>query len=631
MPEISHSVYRGDAVREHAVKAVTLAVLAAFAVPAWAQSTQQLDPITVTATRTPLPQSQALADLTILTRADIERAQAIDIAELLRTVTGVEIARNGGPGQVTSVFLRGGESNHTLILIDGARLNPATAGGAALQNLSPELIERIEVLKGPRATLYGSDAIAGVINIITRAPDGTSIGGSLRGGSLGTREATLHSSFAGADHGIGLQAQTAHSDGIAPCAFGGPDRGYDRNSFAVNAGGKAGRAEYDARFFHAEGNTEYVDFCDPGFGNQPLDQDFRNQVAQLNARLSLTGIWHTELSLRRMVDDIRQQQANYLGQKDRVRTVRPSADWHHTLDFGPKYRLSGGLRYARESVDALSYGTLIEEDRDIWSAYLQQEWNRGPHRTLLAAAFTDHDAFGSQWTWNAEYGWSLTDRIRVGAAAGTAFRAPDATDRFGFGGNPDLDSERATNVEMFWQQSIGQTQSLRLSVFQSNVDDLIAVVFDPAAPADDPSFGFHAVNIDRYRNRGLELDYTARVGRWAFNAGGIAQDPEDRSSGEALLRRARRSAHFSALYRIGRDEAGIEVLAQGRRPDVDAQSGAATESGGYALLNLVSRLQFARAWSLQARIDNALDKDYQTAAGFAQPGRTAYLTLRYSN
>ncbi|WP_169577416.1 TonB-dependent receptor domain-containing protein [Sinimarinibacterium sp. CAU 1509] len=613
------------------IRAALAATLSAACHSAYADSVEQLSPITVTATRTPVAEPDAWASTTVLNRADIERAQATDLAELLRDVTGVDIARNGGPGQVTSVFLRGGESNHTLVLIDGVRVNPATAGGAAVQNLSPELIERIEIVKGPRATLYGSDAIAGVINIITRTPQRSGVGASLRAGALDTREASGYASLAGDTSGINLQAQSTHSDGLPPCSFGGPDRGYDRNSLTLGARGSAIGIDFDARIYHTEGNVEYVDYCDADFGNNPLDQDFRNQVVQVGASARPLSGWTSQLSLSRMVDDIEQQQQNYLGAYDFVRTERPSLDWHNVVELGSMQRFSGGLMLARESVDALSYGIRIEEDRDLWSAYLQDEISLGAQHVLLAASYADHDAFGSEITWNAEYRWDISAQTQVQASAGTGFRAPDATDRFGFGGNPDLDPEQATNFELALHQLIGTAQSLRLSLFQSDVDDLIAVVFDPAAPADDPSFGFHAVNIDRYRNRGAEIDYALNLDSVSLRVGGIWQKPEDRSTGEALLRRAERSAHADLVLPLGPHEIGLQLLAVGDRPDVDASSGNDVSRGGYALLNLNGRLQFSSAWSVLARIENALDKDYQTAAGFNQPGTGAYLTLRYSN
>ena len=142
------------------------------------------DTIIVTATRTEIPLSDSLVPVTVITRADIELSLATDLAELLRFEAGIDIARSGGAGQSTSIFLRGTESNHTLVLIDGVRMNPGTLGGAAIQNIAPELIERIEIVKGARSSLFGTDAIGGVINIITRRVDSEFIEASLGSGSF---------------------------------------------------------------------------------------------------------------------------------------------------------------------------------------------------------------------------------------------------------------------------------------------------------------------------------------------------------------------------------------------------------------------------------------------------------------
>jgi vitamin B12 transporter len=589
----------------------------------------ELDPVVVTATAAPQPQSETLAAVTVIDRAAIERAQATDIAELLRFVPGVELGRNGGPGQVTSVFLRGGESNHTLVLIDGQRINPATAGGAALQNIEPGMIERIEVLRGPRATLYGSDAIAGVINIITRATDGPRLEASIRGGADDTREASLGLGQRWGNNYLSLDAQHEQTDGIPTCANSDLDRGYRRESLNLRAGTQLGGAVLTARFWNAQGNTEYLDSCSSAFGLQPLDQDFRNQLASVEiAGAPLTGL-DSRLSLSQMEDRIEQNQPNYLGQYDAVRTRRPSGDWRNTWNWAPWAQLGFGGSVAREEVDALSFGTAIDETRDTRNAYLQQQFDAGVHRLLLAVADAHVEGSGSAVTWNAEYGYQLRPGTRLSASAGTGFRAPDATDRYGFGGNPNLDPERSRSYELGFQQRLSAQQSFELRWFANSVHDLISVEFDPS---NDPNidFGYRAVNIDHYRNQGLEAQYAWTGTHWRASLGGMVQNPEDDATGEALLRRARHSAQASLTRWWGPHSLGLDVLASGTRQDVDADTGAAVTDGGYTLFNLTGIYAITPHWQAQARVENLFDADYQTAAGFRQPGVSGYLGLRYS-
>lgn len=602
-----------------------VALLAPFSALAETTATP-MDPVVVTATRNATPLSDTLASTLVITRREIERAQATDVTDVLRFFAGIDLGRSGGPGQVTSLFIRGGESNHTLVLIDGQRVNPTTAGGAALQNLSLTAVERIEVVKGPRASLYGSDAIAGVVNIITRAGGDKFQGeAQFRGGSGRTFEES--GAVSGKLGAARLSLETAHleTDGIPSCEGSTLDRGF-RNT-TVNARGAValGGVDLSARFYNAEGNAEYLNSCgNAEFDRQPLDQNFQNQTAAIEAGFHPTSAWDSRLSIRRMVDDIQQNQENYLGERDYVKTVRPGVDWHNSFSVGETQRLSASLEAAREEVDALSFGTRIAEDRDLYAVSAQDEIHWQRHRGLLAARFEDHDAFGSKTTWNAEYGFELFASSRLIAAAGTGFRAPDASDRFGFGGNPDLRPEEAVNYELGLHQLIGTTQTLDLRVFRNDVKDLISVEFSPDNDP-DTDFGFRAVNIDRARNQGVELTYRLEVGNSSVTLTGIAQDPEDRADGSRLLRRAKRSAALKMSHRWGPADIGVDLLASGDRADV----GGVTD-GGYALINLIGGYRLGEHWQLRTRIENLLDKDYQTAAGYNQPGLSAYGTVRYS-
>lgn len=577
----------------------------------------RLPSVVVTATRTPLPAREALAAVTVIGRDQIERAQATDIAEILRFEAGLELGRTGGLGQQSAIFIRGGESNHTLVLIDGVRVNPATSGGAALQNIAPEMIERIEIVRGPRATLYGSDAIGGVINIITRSPQQSLISAVARGGSDNLRDVAAHLGYGDADKRLSLQVQRLITDGAPVCAGGTLDRGYDNTSFNLRGSTRVGEgAELAARLWNAAGNVEYTDFC--GDGGGPRSQDFQNQTAALDLRLQPTNAWSTTLTASRGEDDIRQLQANFLGELDQVRTVRPMLDWHNVVQAGVAHRLSFGGSVAREEVTARSFGTLIDERRDIHALFVQDEISLGRHRVVLALNQSDYEGFGDQTNWNVEYGFDLFAATRLIAAAGTGFRAPDASDRFGFGGNPDLEPEESTNYELGLRQSVGQRQIVDLRLFQSEVDALITV-------ACDADFNCLAVNLDEYRNRGAELSWRYNGEAWRASVSGIVQEPEDRSTGDILPRRAKRSVTMRLARYFGPHHLGLDVLGSGERPDVGTLVNA-----GYALVNLTAGAQLLPKLRLQARAENLLDKDYQTAAGYTQPGASVFVTLAYA-
>jgi len=601
-----------------------------------AAETTALDPVIVTASRTAEAQSQSLAATIVIDRAQIEAAQANDVADLLRFNAGLDIGRTGGPGQTTSLFVRGGNSNHTLVLIDGVRVNPATAGGAALQNLTPDMIERIEVVKGPRSTLYGSDALSAVINIITRRPDAAVIEASAHGGSYGTADGSARIADKIGHYGFSLQTEQQRSDGFAACIGGNGDSGYRNNSVNLSGNAEFGATRLEARVWNAQGKTEYFDSCSPNFGLNPTAQDFRNQTLALAASTALTKNWASTLTLSRGEDRIRQYAVNTFNTPpapDFVRTLRPALDWQNTLTLAPGALLVFGANAAQERVDALSFGSGIHQNTEIYNGFVQGKLDRGHHHVLLAGSVLDHEAFGSRYTWNAEYGYDLFLRplykTTFIASAGTGFRVPDASDRFGFGGNPDLRPERARNYEVGLRQRYGTAQTWDLRAFRSNLSDLISVQFDPT---NDPNvdFGFRAVNVNRARNEGIELSYRYEDADWSARLSGIAQNPKDRNADTQLLRRARRSASAQLTRRLGRYFIEIDTLATSDRPDLDAASGAPTKDSGYVLLNLGAGVKLGRGWSLSARAENLLDRDYQTAAGYRQPGLSGYATLRYA-
>ncbi|MDP9139991.1 MAG: TonB-dependent receptor [Pseudomonadota bacterium] len=589
------------------MKIVLMAACVAAPFCASAETAKQLDPVIVTATGQPTAIGNTLAPILVLTREQIEQSQALDLAELLRFYAGIEIGRSGGSGAQTAIFIRGGESNHTLVLIDGVRVNPATSGGAAVQNIAPDMIERIEIVKGPRATLYGSDAIGGVINVITRGSASTGADLSLRGGSDSSYDGSLRGSWANEQGSLSLQAQHLQTDGYPALAGETQDTGYDRTSFNVDGDLKIGKASIGARVWDAVGTTDYYGYA-PDFSRTVLSQDYRNLVAALDVTLPFSSALSGTLRVSRGEDDSKQQQSD-----DFVETVRTGVDGN-LVWRGEHQRLTTAISAIREEVEALSFGTETDETRDILTLSLQDEIGIGRHHAVLGATWADYDGFGDRVDGSLEYGFDVTGNGRLVAAASTGFRAPDATDRFGFGGNPDLKPESAQNLELGWQQRIGDAQRIDLRVFRSEVDDLINVLCDA-------DFNCTAVNVDKFRNEGVELTWNIAIVDWTATLTGLLQDPKDLSTDTQLLRRAKRTAALRLNRQFGRWNAGLDLLGSGSRPDFDR------ELGGYALLNLGGGVKIGTQTRVNLRVENVLDKDYQTSSGYNQAGASFYLGI----
>jgi vitamin B12 transporter len=279
--------------------------------------------------------------------------------------------------------------------------------------------------------------------------------------------------------------------------------------------------------------------------------------------------------------------------------------------------LTGGITLWREKTDALSFGTGFDVDTDIDEVYLQDEIRLGAHQFLVGLRHTEHDTFGSHRTWNLGYGRPLGDRSHVFASAGTAFRAPDATDRFGWGGNPDLDPETSRSLELGLRHRFSATTRGSISLFDTRIDDLITYS------------GTQMENVEKARIRGIELALQHAAGRWDAQFEASLQHPRDESRDEWLLRRARKSLTTQVGYRFDQGRLGAELLAVGARRDVSLANFTDTTTPGYGIVNLTAETRLSTEFTLGARVENLFDRDYQVADGFRTADRSYYLTLRY--
>ncbi len=571
--------------------------------------------IVVTATRIPVPVEEVLAPVVVIDRDTIERSAAADVGDLLRFHAGLELARNGGPGQPTALFVRGAESNHTLVLVDGVRINPGTIGLPGLQNIAPDSVERIEVVKGPRSALWGSDALGGVVNIVTRrgSRDGWVVEAGY--GDYDTRRASLNG-------GVGLGPTSALDFGVSwldsegfPTRTGDDvDRGFENLNGNVQLRAELGAAEVALRHWRAQGTSEYSDFF-----LTPVDQDFETSTTAAELRLPVTDTVVTRIGLSRLEDRIDQNQVpDFL--RTRRDTLDAQVDWQATVSQS----LGFGVMHAREDASSESFGTHFDVETDSSSLYVQDRIAAGPHLALLALGYTDHESAGSAVTWNAEYGYAFNSgRTRVHVLSGAGFRAPDATDRFGFGGNPDLEPEQSRNYELGVRHAVGERHALALSAFQTDVEDLIDfVIVDP-----DTFEGINR-NVAEARIRGVEGSWRYAGRAWQARVEAIYQDPRDLADDSLLLRRARQSVTAGVDRAFGPVRLGLDVLAAGNRKDFGFPRDVTLES--YVLANLTAQWQATPSLSFIARVENLLDEDYELADTYNTPGRGLYVTVRYA-
>jgi vitamin B12 transporter len=613
---------------------IVIALAPCLSMPAIAQDTaaqaQDLDQVVVTATRTARTQDDTLAAVTVIDRARIERLQPASLVTLLRGEAGVSIGNQGGAGKQSSLFLRGSEADHVLVLVDGVRMGSASAGLTAWQDIPVAQIERIEIVRGPFSSLYGSEAIGGVVQIFTRRPQGAfAPHASLAAGSFGTLRASAGLGGTVGDGWYSVNTAHEHTDGInalrdnpaSPWDDAGlnPDRdGYRNDSVTAQAGYRFSDAwDADARLFRAEGRNEY----DGSFADVS-----KVQQQAVSARVGFKPSDALALTLR--AGQSRDLADDYLGDlhASRFQTRRSQGSLQADVGLGERAGLlTLGFDWLRDAVDA---STPFDVDQRISrGVFGQWQGSFGAHALQLAARRDEDDQFGGETTGSALWGWDFNDALRFTASYGTAYKAPSFNDLYYPGyGNPNLSPETSRSVELGLRGTHGWGR-WGVQAFETRVDDLIAydaTLVDAAHPFGQPN------NVEQARIRGVELTGAAALAGWDVQGALTWLDPRNRSGdfndGNLLPRRARRTARIDVDRSFGAFSVGGSVFASGERYDDPYNS---TRMGGYTLFDLRAGYAFNKQWSVQAGVANAGDRDYETAAYYRQPGRAYTLTLRY--
>ncbi len=608
--------------------AICTAVAAVFA-PPFALAADALDDVIVTATRTVQSADETLVPVTVITREDIERTQAATVAEALRTVPGLFVANNGGAGKPTSVFLRGTESDHVLVLIDGIEAGSATSGTMPFENLPIELIERIEVVRGPRSALYGSEAIGGVIQIFTRRGGGAPTPSfSLSAGSDATWKGSASLAGGGSRAWFNASLSGLDTEGFnacrgnlsAGCYTDEPDEdGYTERAASLRAGTRFGQGHsVEAFVLQSEGESEF---------DGSLQNETETTLQTLGARLNLRALpgWGVVMQ----VGQSRDEADNFKDGRwsSTFDTRRESASWQNDIQLGRRQLLTLGIDWQRDEVDSsdlsawqAGFQGYAVTERDNTGLFAQYQGSLGDHELQAAVRHDDNDQFGDEVTGNLNWGWDLGAGLRLSAGLGTAFKAPTFNDLYypGFG-NPALEPETSRSLEVGLQAMLGSWR-WGMQVFQTRIDELIA--YDAAS--------FMPDNIDKARILGLEGSLEGRLAGFDIHTALTLLDPKNRSQGSdhgnTLPRRARESASIDLDRRLGLWSVGANIYAAGKRYDDLANT---IELEPYATLDLRAEYRIQRDWRIQAKLSNLFDADYETAAWYRQPGRVFLVTLRY--
>lgn len=585
------------------------------------------DTVVVTATRTSRTVNESVSSVKVITREEIVNSQAQSVPDLLRGLAGVHVTQNGGRGSNSSLFLRGTNSDHVIVLIDGVKVGSATSGTAAFQNLPMEQIERVEIVRGPRSSLYGSEALGGVVQIFTKKGGGkTSITSHATVGSHDTYELSTGIAGGGDNLFYNLSVEGEKTNGIDSCRaeaateFGGcfadqPDSdGFDKLAGSIRLGYRFdGGSELSLFGLRSDSESDFD-------GNFQDNSENEQRVYGVKYILQVNQDVDLDFSYSRTEDNTDSYiQGAYSSTFD---TERENASLQANMVLFDSDVLTYGMDYQKDRVN--SSLTFTKTERETLGLFSQYLISHDKHDVELSARHDFLEDDDSSLTGSIGYAYELEKNLRLFLSYGTAFKQPSFNELYypGFG-VPTLKPEESKSFEagLRGQNEISKTR-WSLAFFSTKIDELIG--YDSS---------FNQLNIDKASIRGLELELTQKIDlNWILNVDLSVVSPLNRSAGSndgnLLARRPKTSGRVSLDYLSEGWSAGATITHAGTRYDNVANT---KKLKTYQTVDLKAQYEIDKNWMLQGLIENVFDSEYETAQYYNQPGRGLFVTLRYAS
>lgn len=617
----------------------------AFALPVYSAENINLDEVVITASRISEPLAATLHDVSVINREQIERAGQSSLIEILQTQPGIEITSNGGAGKTSGVFMRGTNTNHVLVLIDGVRVSSATAGTTTFENLPIALVDRIEILRGPAASLYGQDAIGGVIQIFTKKGSGKpQFYATLGYGTYDTKtaEAGVHGAIGDTDFALGVSS--LDTNGYS--SYKTNNKNFDDNDGYRNLSITGSLSheiveghELGVQFLHSKGKTRFdnrfnIYTFDPAFSDSA---EITQHTYSIYSKNKITSNWLSTLKIGEGYDEqVTYAALSFFTTKSRsvYRTKQHQWSWQNDIEL-PLGTLT--LAYDRLEERVKSTSTFDKNGRNNDGYYLGYLVGLSNH-SLQANYRSDHSSsFGTNDTHGLAYGYRFNDNWRTNVSYGTAFKAPTFNDLytpftdfgggFTYQGNPNLKPETSRNRELSVIYSNAAT-SLSATYYHNDISNLI---LGSQGIAEDT-----AINLGSATIEGLTLAGSQSLDNWYFGGSVDIQSPRNNESDNSLLRRANRHAKTNLSYTFGDWRFGAEAVASSKRYNDSANK---LPMAGYTIFNFTTDYKINQDWKIQARLNNVLDKNYALAYdgdpksdGFVYdtPGTNLFINVRWT-
>ena len=566
--------------------------------------------------------------VSVITEEDLQKSGQSTLVEVLRTQPGLEVTSNGGMGATSNVFIRGANNNHTVVLVDGIRLSSATLGTTAFENIPVSQIEHIEILRGAGSSLYGADAVGGVIQIFTKRGEGALRPNlSVGAGSYNTQSASV--GYGGRVNDTSFNLQFGYIGTAGFSAIGNstnstynPDSdGYRNNNLTGTVSQTlAPGHEIGFTLLNSSGFTHFDSGGNTPAANPTHNFDYRLSQnlteAALYSKNRFTANWESLFRIGAGLDhstSFAPNTTNTITTLSAFRTNQNQATWQNDINIGPALLTLGAEKRIQKVGGSTNYAV---NERDVNSAFGQYQQRFDKHKIQLNARNDNNSQFGSRNTGSISYGYQLTSNLRVSATTGTAFNAPTFNQLYfpGFG-NANLRPERASSREASATYNFG-LHRVSVVYYDTSVTDLIVNAGVPLAPS----------NVNRAKLNGTTLSYLGDISGNSISASADFQDPRDEASGLMLPRRSRQHATLSISRDVAQWRLGSELAASTKRYDDAANT---KSLGGYGLVNLTASYLVSKEVTLIARANNVFNKQYELIKDFNTPGANVFVGLQY--
>ncbi|GLT20316.1 vitamin B12 transporter BtuB [Vibrio zhanjiangensis] len=590
--------------------AMTLASQLPHASLSYAQEQASDETVVVTASRFEQSINSTLAPVVVVTKDEIQSTQAKSIEEVLRRLPGIQVSSNGGYGQLASIYTRGTESDHTLILVNGVRVSSATAGLTAIASLPLNGVERIEYVRGPRTAVYGSDAIGGVINIITSyTGDETELW--VEGGSDNYQKYAVNTANQIGENGwVKASVNREKTDGFSATnenssSFDPDKDGYDHTDLLLELGvNPTDELSFKWNTNYTEGDIEF----DSGEQEQKLLSS------------SIVGAYKTDSLSSELILAASRDQSSYLGSSGNYETNRVSAAWQNGYQVNSELLILGGVDWVNDDVSE-STTKYTETSRSNLGVYTSGLYSKDKVQAEMSLRVDDNEQYGDYITWQVGSGYKFTPIYRLSVMTGTAFKAPTFNDlyypasKWGDSANPDLTPEESLNYEIALDvtPSIGD---FRVAFYQNEVSDLISI----SGSTDKNE------NIAKAEIKGLELVGEFATGALFHSASIDVMDTENKDTGKELARRAKYSAKWNVSYMYNDWNFDLSYLYRGESYD-DADNKIKLDA--YSLVDFSAHYYITDNLIVRGKIANLFDENYETSYGYNTQERSYFVALNY--